>query len=104
MLVLACSLYASHADDYWLLDDEERFCLHWGHCPSSLPCCAYRGPGSHNICKEDKGLYSVDGEDCVLPTVGFNTDRKNWIHTEDPFEPCYDPYWSNVFNCPEQLG
>jgi len=92
MLVLACSLYASHADH------EERFCLHWGHCPSSKPCCAYRGPGSDNICKEDKGLYSVDGEDCVLPTVGFNTDRKNWTHTEDPYEPHQDPWWRNVFN------
>jgi len=56
------------------------------------------------VCKEEKGLYSVDGEECILPTLGFNTDRSNWTHTEDPFEPYYDPWWSNVFNIEEQLG
>jgi len=37
--------------------------------------------------------YSVDGEECVQPRVGFNTDRSDWTHTEDDSENWKDSWW-----------
>jgi len=107
MVALACCLYVSHAKPQTPTLDATSplkklirvkrgpiltICLHWGHCPSSRPCCAYRGPDSPNVCRERKGSLSVNGEQCVLPTVGFNTDRRDWTHDEDGNAKSSDPW------------